>query len=324
MNRSEPVQETERLRINVPEDIKTIVRADRFLKRTLPYLSRKTIEDWFDRKMVRLSGRPLLKGDKPTPGAVLEVLLPAPLSAVPLPDPRIPLMVLYEDPHLLILAKPGGIPTHPLDPFEKGTLVNALTAAYPRIRGVGDRLLEPGLVHRLDQGTSGLMAAALTQEAWNQMKKDLAARRWEKSYQALVKGIIDRPLEVKLPLAHDPKDARKMKVIRNGKEKIRGRAYPAFSRVRPRQTLSGHTLVEIDLITGVTHQIRVHLSSTGHPLVGDELYGGPPAGEYGLASGRQFLHASRLSLPHPKTREYKTFTLSLPDDLKAVLTRLAL
>lgn len=321
MKRIDPVPSTERLQITVPPETQATVRADRLVKQHLPFLSRRTIENWFALKAVRIQGRPISKGYQAAAGQVLEIQLPAPLAEVPLPDPEVPLSIVYEDPELLILAKPGLLPTHPLDPFEKGTLVNALRAVFPRIQGVGDRLLEPGLVHRLDRGTSGLLAVTLTQTSWNQAKKDLAARKWEKTYKALVRGRVETPLFIDLPLAHDPKDEGKMKVVSPEDRKIRGRPYPALTRIRPLKVFPDHTLVEIDLVTGVTHQIRVHLAWAGHPLVGDERYGGPPAPLYGLPEGRFFLHAARLSLPHPKTGQKMSFALPLPEDLKGVVFR---
>ncbi|MEW6188246.1 MAG: pseudouridine synthase, partial [Thermodesulfobacteriota bacterium] len=247
---------------------------------------------------------------------------------------------------LLILEKPGLIPTHPLNPFETGTVANALMALFPQIGGVGGKPFEPGLVHRLDRGTSGLLALAMNEKSWTQMKEDLTRRRWKKTYWALVEGVLNGAKTISLPLAHDPGNNQKMKVIRSEKDKRRGRVYQALTRVRPQKVFKNHTLVEIDLISGVTHQIRAHLSAVGHPLVGDILYGAHPpdhSPDYPtdfspdhppddppsdptdlplLPPGRFFLHAGRLSLPHPMTREPKTFSTPFPQDLRRVLSHL--
>ena len=125
------------------------------------------------------------------------------------------------------------MPTHPLSPFETGTLANILVTHWPQMVGVGNKALEPGLVHRLDSGTSGLLVVALKQAVWERLKKDLGARKWEKTYQALIEGVFPKPMTISLPLAHDPSDDRKMKVIRSPGDKRRGRVYRAITQVRP-------------------------------------------------------------------------------------------
>lgn len=261
----------------------------------------------------------MAKGFRASPGDHLEVEIPGPLSpfqdSVQVPRP----LVVFEDQSLLIVVKPGLIPTHPLSPFETGTLANALISTWPQLIGVGNKPLEPGLVHRLDNGTSGLLAIALTNEAWLQLKKDLTARRWKKTYRALVDGTILEPMPISLPLAHDPADDRKMKVVRGREETYRGRVYRAVTQVRPLIRYKNYSLIEVQLITGVTHQIRAHLSSQGHSIVGDTLYGSRSGEKLGLLPGRFFLHAHYLSLPHPFTREEITCTAELPEDLQRVL-----
>ena len=214
------------------------------------------------------------------------------------------------------------IPTHPLSPFETGTMANALVSNWPQTIGVGNKPQEPGLVHRLDSGTSGLLVAALEQGIWLQLREDLAARRWEKTYQALVEGVLQIPLTISFPLAHDPGDKRKMKVVQDPGEKYRGRVYRAITQVHPLKRYKNHTLVEVRLITGVTHQIRAHLAFQGHPVVGDTLYGAKTGEKLRLPSGRFFLHAHHLSLPHPLTREQITRFSELPKDLQEVLSQL--
>ena len=229
---------------------------------------------------------------------------------------------MFEDQTLVIVDKPGLMPTHPLSPFETGTLANILVTHWPQMVGVGNKALEPGLVHRLDKGTSGLLVVALKQAAWERLKKDLGARKWEKTYQALIEGVFPKPMTISLPLAHDPSDDRKMKVIRSPGDKRRGRIYRALTQVRPIKKFKEFTLVEIRLITGVTHQIRAHLSSQGHPVAGDTLYGSKAGQKLGLPLNRFFLHACSLSLPHPITRKKITCSSELPEDLQEVLSQL--
>jgi 23S rRNA pseudouridine1911/1915/1917 synthase len=251
------------------------------------------------------------------------VLLPGPLNPFPLPDPSCPKPTGYfEDASLLILEKPGLLPCHPLSPFETGTLANALIHYWPQTLGLGSQPLEPGLVHRLDTGTSGLLAVALTPDSWTSLRLDLKERSWKKTYLALVEGNLAKPLTLSLPLAHDPRDRRKMKVLSHPKGSRRGQIYRADTRIRPLTPYPAHTLVEVDLLTGVTHQIRVHLASCGHPVAGDALYGSTAGPELGLEEGRFFLHAHKLSLPHPINRTPLHFQSELPRDLQQGLSRL--
>ncbi len=293
-----------------------------WLKINLPDFSRRIIRDLFPGGGVRINGRPVSKGFRASPGDHLEVEIPGSWNSFPVPDQAPMPSVFFEDQTFLIIEKPGLVPTHPLSPFETGTLANALVSNWPQTIGVGNKPLEPGLVHRLDSGTSGLLVAALEQRAWVQLKKDLVAKKWEKTYQALVEGVLQGPLVLSLPLAHDSGDKRKMKVIQDSGEKYRGRVYQAITQVQPLKKYTHHTLVDVKLITGVTHQIRAHLAFHGHPVAGDILYGGESGEKLGLPPERFFLHAHRLSLPHPVTREPITCISELPEDLREVLSRL--
>jgi len=298
------------------------VRADILVKRSLPGLSRRIREELFSNHCIQINRRPVVKGFRVLPGDHLEIEIPGPLSPFPVPDqvPRPP--VFFQDQALLVIEKPGSVPTHPLSPFEKGTLANALVSHWPQIIGVGNKPLEPGLIHRLDSGTSGLLVVALSREVWIQLKKDLVAKKWNKIYRALIEGTLQNPITISLPLAHDPADKRKMKVIRVPRDTCRGRVYPAVTQVFPLTGYKNFTLVEVQLVTGVTHQIRTHLAFQGHPVVGDTLYGSKFGQELDLPSGRFFLHAYHLSLPHPFTREQISCTAGLPEDLQGVLSQL--
>ncbi|OGP50015.1 MAG: hypothetical protein A2Y79_01325 [Deltaproteobacteria bacterium RBG_13_43_22] len=322
MKKPDAVYLPERLHWLVPLDQSGTVRADSLIKQKLPGLSRRIREELFSRQAVRINGRPVAKGFKPLAGDRLEIEIPGPLSPFPIPRKELNPTVVFEDQSFLIIEKPGLIPTHPISPFETGTLANALVAFWPRIIGVGKKPLESGLVHRLDSGTSGLLVVALEQEVWLQLKKDLSAKKWKKIYWALVEGIIPKPIKISLPLAHDPADERKMKGIRNPSDSYRGRVYQAITQIHPKRGFKGYTLIEIRLITGVTHQIRAHLSYYGHPVAGDTLYGSTSGKKLSLPAGRFFLHAGQLSLPHPITREQIHCNAGLPEDLQKVLTLL--
>lgn len=295
---------------------------DSLINQSVPVLSRRAREELFSKQAVRINGRPVAKGFKASAGDRLEIEISGPLSPYPIPDQTPRPSILFEDQSMVIVDKPGLMPTHPLSPFENGTLANILVSHRPQIVGVGTKTLEPGLVHRLDKGTSGLLVVALKQEAWDRLKKDLGARKWEKTYQALVEGIFPKPMTISLHLAHDPGDDRKMKIICGPGDKRRGRIFQALTQVRPIKRFKEFTLVEVKLITGVTHQIRVHLSSQGHPLAGDTLYGSKRSQDLGLSLNRFFLHACSLSLPHPITRKKIACSSELPEDLQGVLNSL--
>jgi 23S rRNA pseudouridine1911/1915/1917 synthase len=301
----------------VPEVASGEDRLDRFLRQRLPELSRRSWQDLFSSGKIHLNRRVAAKGVRIRTGDSIAVDLPAGLEALPLADPTVPFSVLYEDRELLIVEKPGLIPSQPLRAWEKGTLANGLVARFPEGRGLGPDPLEAGLVHRLDTGSSGLIVAARNAEARDRLKKDLALRRWEKRYLALVRGEFVGEEMITAPLAHASGDRKKMFIVSAQGPPPRGRVYRAATRVRSRRHWPQGTLVEVDLITGVTHQIRVHLAGRGHPIIGDRLYG--PADDPALPAGRHFLHAFHIALPHPVTREILVCTSPLPADLQRVL-----
>ena len=255
-------------------------------------------------------------------GDRLELRLPGPLEVIPVPEPARHLTIIYQDKDLIVVDKPALVPTHPLSPFETGTLANALVARFPELSGVGPKPLEAGLIHRLDTGTSGILVAGRNPVAWSQLKQDLARRLWNKKYLALVTGIMEQKV-VTLPLAHHPTDRRRMVVLKDRKDPHRGRIFPAETRFRILKRFRDFCLLEADLITGVTHQIRVHLAESGHPVVGDPLYGKERPPVFDLAPGRLFLHAAVVELLHPVTREKLLFQSGLPEDLLRMLISIA-
>ncbi|MCU0578086.1 MAG: RluA family pseudouridine synthase, partial [Desulfobacterota bacterium] len=273
-------------------------RLDRFLHVRLPALSRRSLQELFSAGKIRRNLRVAAKGDRIQDGDRITIDLPGHWEDLPLADPDVPFGLVYEDPDLLIVDKPGLIPSHPHRPWEKGTLANGLTARFPELGGRGPQALEAGLVHRLDTGTSGLLVAARNAEARARLQQDLARRRWEKKYLALVRGVVLGEEIITVPLAHHPGDRKKMTGLSDPDPRHRGRVYRAETRIRSRRQWPGVSLIEAELITGVTHQIRVHLAGRGHPVIGDRLYG--PADDLfpGLPEGRHFLHAWSIALPH--------------------------
>ena len=265
------------------------------------------------------AGRPLTRTD------LVEVRLevPAPPARDLVPY-HMPLVIAFEDEHLLVLDKPAGLVVHPAPGHWEGTLVNALVAHGMRLAaGERDR---PGIVHRLDRDTSGLMIVAKTDEAHRRLARAIALRRVERHYAALVWGHVDRPLDIDAPIARHPRDRKRMAVVATGRA--------ARSRVEPVARFAAADLVRVKLGTGRTHQIRVHLAHVGHPVVGDPMYGGGgsrrvsgPARQSAEAlergTPRQALHAARLAFAHPATRSWLEFRADWPEDLRPALAAAA-
>ncbi|HQZ36016.1 MAG TPA: RluA family pseudouridine synthase [Ilumatobacteraceae bacterium] len=233
-----------------------------------------------------------------------------PVTEPPAADPTVEFTVVYSDDHLIIIDKPAGLVVHPGAGNADGTLVNGLLARFPEIADVGETH-RPGIVHRLDVGTSGLLAVARTQRAYHALVDALATRNVGRVYRALVWGHLANPVGVvDAPIGRDHRDAMRMAVVVDGK--------PARTRYRVLQEYRRPTeasALECRLETGRTHQIRVHLAAVGHPVVGDGTYGGIRSG---IMPARPFLHAAALELLHPVTGEALTFSSALPADLADV------
>jgi 23S rRNA pseudouridine1911/1915/1917 synthase len=266
---------------------------------------------------VAVGGRPVTtRSHRVADGDVLEVDAADRLDEVALEgDPAVPVPVVYEDAHLLVVDKPAGLVVHPGAGQATGTLVQGVLARHPEVRDVG-QLDRPGIVHRLDKGTSGLMLMALSAEAYQALVSLLSARRVERRYRALVLGALDTPTGVvDAPIGRSARDRTRMAVTLAGK--------PARTRYEVVDRFTEPVAVTellATLETGRTHQIRVHLASIGHPVLGDARYGGVrPA----LPARRPWLHAEHLALDHPVTGEPLAFSSPLPDDLLAVRARLA-
>jgi 23S rRNA pseudouridine1911/1915/1917 synthase len=234
---------------------------------------------------------------------------------VPLADPDVAVSVVHEDAHLLVIDKPPGLVVHPGAGNPTGTLVNGLLAIDPTIAGVGDPA-RPGIVHRLDKGTSGLLIVARTAAAYEGLVAMLSAREIDRRYTALAWG---EPASthgmVDAPIGRSQRDPTRMAVVHDGRE-----ARTGYEVVRVYSSPVTVSLLTCRLYTGRTHQIRVHLAAIGHAVVGDERYGGARSG---LVVGRPFLHAAALSFRHPVTGAMLELASPLPPDLAAVLDTLS-
>ncbi len=297
-------------------------RLDAWLARQLPALSRSRLQALIDDGHVLLDEARARPSARLRAGQAVRVDVPPPGPAEPQPE-DIPIAVLYEDAHLLVLNKPAGLVVHPGAGTSRGTLVNALLRHVHDLSGVGG-VLRPGIVHRLDRGTSGLLVVAKDDETHRSLARQFAGRTVEKEYLALVLGNPARDSgEIDAPIGRDPVHRRRMSV-----RAPRGREARTSWRVEER--FDGAALLRVRIHTGRTHQVRVHLASTGHPVAGDDVYGGKrtlpsrrgAAREAFASLERPALHAARLSFTHPATGERLTFEAPLPADLESVLARL--
>jgi 23S rRNA pseudouridine1911/1915/1917 synthase len=240
-------------------------------------------------------------------GDRLEIDVPDPPAPPGAEEIEVP--VVYEDRWLLVVAKPAGLVVHPAPGHPSGTLVNALLARAGRFPGPGDR---PGIVHRLDAGTSGLMIVAKEEEAFARLQRMLAAREISRTYLALVEGAPPAAGEIDAPVGRSPRQRKKMAVVAGGKN-----ARTSYRRI---EALRETALLEVRPLTGRTHQIRVHLAAAGYPVVGDAVYGHDRKLAASLGLDRPFLHAAGLAFAHPATGEPVALEEPLPADLERALT----
>jgi len=248
-------------------------------------------------------------------GDVITVVLPEPTAAAPAAE-DLPLDLLFQDPDIIVVNKPAGMVVHPGAGNASGTLVNALLHHVTDLSGVGGEL-RPGIVHRLDKGTSGVMVAAKSDAAHQELARQFHDREVEKEYVALVWGLVQQRKRIDIPIGRDPVHREKISTRAR-------RARSAVTRVTWARHVPGLSLIRVAIHTGRTHQIRVHLDAIGHPIVGDSLYGGvhrrvPHHLRAVQRLARPFLHAERLAFSHPRTGERLEFSAPLPEDLRAVL-----
>lgn len=288
-------------------------RLDRALAHFLPDYSRTFLQNLIKDGAVSVDGTTVTQPRFPVKsGMLLNILIPETPDTETISAEPFEFTILHEDAHFLVIDKPHGVVVHPAPGNYEGTVVNALISRYPAMAEefTADDATRPGIVHRLDKDTSGCLAVAKTVEAKFKLGKAFADRKTGKTYLAVCRGVPKQPTgELKTLIGRHPVNRQKMAVVeRNGKE-----AHTSY-RVVAQKVIDGvpFALMEVKIFTGRTHQIRVHLSSVGLPIIGDELYGGKKVMISGVE--RQMLHAWKLSLPHPATGDLMNFTSPLPPD----------
>ena len=298
------------------------LRLDAWLARRLPSLSRSRLQALIATGRVRLDEAPARAAARVRAGQSAVVSVPPPTPAEPQPE-EIPLRVVYEDRALLVVDKPAGLVVHPGSGAQSGTLVNALLARVQDLSGIGG-VLRPGIVHRLDRGTSGLLVVAKDDETHRALVRQFAGRTVEKEYLALVLGVPARASgEITAAIGRDPFHRKRMSTRAP-------RARDAQSSWTLAERFDGAALLRVRIHTGRTHQIRVHLASIGHPVAGDATYGGSRTPASRKVAARQALaflerpalHAASLAFTHPASGERLRFEAPLPPDLEGVLSAL--
>ncbi len=297
----------------MPDETKE--RLDHYLVRTGFASSRRVAQELVERGLVRINGRRSKKSEIVGADDRIEVASTN-RRAVIEPNADLPLEVLHQDAAVIVVNKPGGIPCHPLNAEERDTVMNAVVARFPEIATVGEKPLEGGLVHRLDNGTSGALLIARNRGTFDKLRDAIRAGRIARRYEALVAGVLENKTEIDSPIAHHAKNARKMIVgdPSSANPKRAGRA--ASTVVEPIRRVGDFTLLSIAPKTGSRHQIRVHLASIGLSIVGDTLYGGPASDA--LAHGRFWLHLCDVAFDSPAIGHVKV-TAPIPEDLKKLI-----
>jgi len=289
------------------DNIPAPLRADIFLSRKLNE-SRRTVQKMLENGAFVKNGKSLKKGDLIVKGDKIEFTGSIKQkSLIPAYDLNIPL--IYEDENLIVLDKPSGIPVQPLTPSETGTAANWIIAHYPELEGVGFSLLEPGILHRLDIDTSGVLLIARNNEIFQEIRKEFSDRKIKKSYLAVVEGIFNREGWCREPLYHKTKS--KMWVFGEGiKAK---RVFEAESHFKLIEVKNNRSLIEVEITTGVMHQIRVHLAYLGFPVLGDALYGLRREDE----TKRALLHCFKIGFYHPVQKKFVEFKAEPPRQFKS-------
>ena len=284
---------------------KSGVRLDKFVGERCLELSRTHAQKLIADGCITVNGHEVRASLRLSPGDKVDILIPSPPPS-PLSPEKMPLNILYEDDDLLVVDKPAGLTVHPAPGHPEHTLVNAILSHYPRLADISDSL-RPGIVHRLDKDTSGVMLVAKNKVAQMNLVNQFRTRSVAKAYLVLVKGrLTPESGMIEAAIGRDPRHRQRMAVVSRGRE-----ARTAYRVIR---YLDDYTLLEVRPETGRTHQIRVHLAAVGYPVVGDATYGVKSP-----HLSRQFLHASRLGFRLPSTGEYVEFESKLPPDLEQAL-----
>ncbi len=287
-------------------------RLDAWLAAEQPEHSRARWQALIQEGRVTVNDESVKRNHKLRTGDKVEWTIPDPVSTQTLPE-DIPLDILYEDAHIIVINKPAGLVVHPAVGNRTGTLVNALLHHCTDLAGIGGEI-RPGIVHRLDKDTSGVMVVAKTEAALNELARQFKARETEKEYRTIVRGLPAPPRgTVKTTIGRHPIHRKKMAAdVRNGRH--------AVSTYEVVESFVGAALLRIQIETGRTHQIRVHMAHIKHPVIGDKLYG--RAHTNGIKADRQMLHAAKLSIAHPDTGEQMHFSAPLPDDMETLIATL--
>jgi len=299
------------------------LRLDAYLASQIPGWSRSRLQRLIETEDVLVNGKAAKPSYKLREHDELEIELTAPTITSFIPEP-IPIEIVYEDETLVVVNKPAGLVVHPAAGIHSGTLANALAYHFQQLPGSAAGV-RPGIVHRLDRDTSGLLVVAKTEAALENLSDQFRDRTVFKSYAALVHGRVNNDSgKIEQPLARDPANRTRMAVVRGGRS--------ALSLYRVRQRFDRFTLLDVELKTGRTHQIRVHLAWLKHPVVGDGTYGAGRDNTIQDAKlrahvrnlGRHFLHAERLAFTHPQTQQRVEFSSALPPELSELLKEVEL
>ena len=309
--------DAETLRLEVTDEHDG-ARLDHCITAVLPERSRSQIQRLVRDGHVRLNQKPARSSHAVHTGDTIDLEIPAPAPASPTPE-ALPITIVYDDSDLVVVDKPAGMVVHPAAGHTSGTLVNALLHHVKGLSGIGGQQ-RPGIVHRLDRGTSGLLVVAKHDAAHAELSRQFADREVEKEYVTLAWGLLNTGRRIDARLGRDPVNRQKMSTRAR-------RARSAVTRVTRTERLRGLTLARVAIATGRTHQIRVHLSSIGHPVVGDPVYGGSHrhlAADHRILAtlSRPFLHAARLAFAHPRDGRRVEFTAPLPEDLQTIIDAL--
>lgn len=288
------------------------LRLDRYAATLLPELSRTAVQHLIAEGKILLNGRASKPGSMLRVGDELRIqdVMSTPQATTVRPQ-SLPLDIVYEDDDLLVINKAAGMVVHPAPGHAEDTLVNALLARYPDLQATGSEQ-RPGIVHRLDRDTSGLLIVAKNPRVQAQLAEQMQRHQVVKRYIALVEGVLALDQgSIDAPIGRDPRHRQQMTITTHGSRQAR-------THFRVLERFARHTLLLLQLETGRTHQIRVHLKAIGHPVVGDPMYGSGNMG-HGVTLKRQFLHASQLQLTHPVTGARLEFEAPLPEDLQGIL-----